>query len=238
MPLREFQEILARNLWEPVRPGEGLAPRERVLLQRITGGRGYRLTSDVRRSWCEARAVKAARLTLSVLPTELRRDLVAKWVDSGGGAGAFFSVEAEGFLAFIAERLPEASHELSLCRMEMAIVRAAAAAPSFVPPDQVTLDVSTGTLRRGRAAAVVSLTADPGALVEALERGGPAPAILERPFVVLVAPGIAGLAMPATPDAIVLWRETAVPRPVASIAGAACRAAVAGLLGVGALELV
>jgi len=95
----------------------------------------FRFYASVQRSWCIARAAKAASLTLSLLPEEKRQRLLNEWVDAGAGAASFHGVEAELFLDFISQHLHNPSHELTVCRFERATLCASNGAGHFVPPD-------------------------------------------------------------------------------------------------------
>jgi hypothetical protein len=107
--------------------GEGTAPID-------PDSSGLRFTAAVRRSWCEGRAMIAARAVMALLPAAERKRLTAEYVDQGGGLAMFLPTENAAFLAFLAERLPDPSHALSLCRMDQALARARLGAETFVPP--------------------------------------------------------------------------------------------------------
>jgi len=92
---------------------------------------GFRFTATVRRSWCEGRATIAARTVLALVPEVERRRLVAEYVDAGGGLAMFFPSENAALLEFLAPRLPDPSHALSLCRMDQALARARLGAEVF-----------------------------------------------------------------------------------------------------------
>ena len=61
MNLVDYQQDLARSVMAGPGDANGV-------------DRGVAVTAEVRRSWCEARTVKAGPITLSVLPINLRRD--------------------------------------------------------------------------------------------------------------------------------------------------------------------
>ncbi|HWA63206.1 MAG TPA: hypothetical protein VG939_17645 [Caulobacteraceae bacterium] len=195
MSLAAFQEALARRVRSPAAAGGG--------------DRGLAVTAAVRRSWCEARTAKAGAITLSLLPTEARRRLIAEWVDLGGGAGAFRNLEAEAFLDFVAPRLPDPSHVLTLCRLEQALARAAVAVDFGAPP----LPRPGARVARGRWASLVRFGCEPVALIEAA-LGGPEPPPLEpRSRPVFVAPGIKGRLRPAIGPEAALWATLKEPQP-------------------------
>ena len=82
------------------------------------GSQGFRFSTSVRRSWCEGRAMVAARTVLKLVPEPERRRLVAEYVDAGGGLEMFLPAENEAFPRFLEPRLLDPSHPLSLCRMD------------------------------------------------------------------------------------------------------------------------
>lgn len=191
---------------------------------------GLAATAKVRRSWCEARAAKAARLTLSMLHSELRADLIAGWVDQGGGAAAFHTLEAETFLPFIARRLTNPSHALAVCRLDAALARATAARAGFAPAaDQ------SGRLGRGDGASLVMLTAQPEWLLSAVLGQASAPPLTRQRFPVLAAPGITGLLRPASSGEVVLWRRLAQPAARSALGGGA---GIDRLLSEGVLDIL
>jgi hypothetical protein len=84
---------------------------------------GFHFTAADRRSWREGRTMLAARAALKLLPEEERRRLVAEYSNQDGEESSP-PVESEAFLTFLACRLPDPSHALSLCRMDLALTRA------------------------------------------------------------------------------------------------------------------
>jgi hypothetical protein len=144
---------------------------------------------------------------LSVLSPAQRRQLVGEWVDRGGGTNSFFAAEADAFLDFLAPRLPNPSHALSLCRFEQAALRVEQVAARFVPPAAAPLDDETRRLRTGRQAALVAFYAEPDQLLAALDGNAPLPPVSETMFPVLVAPGLSGLARPAEITEAALWQS-------------------------------
>jgi len=120
--LAEFQSRLGRSLM-----GEGICPIDPETT-------GFHFTATVRRSWCEGRTMIAARAVLTLVPDTERRRLVAEYVDAGGSLAMFSPTENAAFLEFLAPRLPDPSHGLSLCRMDQAMTRARSGSETFVPP--------------------------------------------------------------------------------------------------------
>ena len=239
MPLLELQGALLAALHAA--PGTAEAPAdlpltedERRYLERLSASRGFAFTAEVRRSWCEMRATRAAGLTLAALGGDRRRRLVAEWLDGGGGASSFFASEAEDFLEFIAARLPEPSHALSLCRFEQAVHRAAAAAAVFVHPPRWRADAA---VRRGAGAALVEFHADPAGVLWSAEEGTPLPPMGDRSDL-LFAPGLPDLCRPASASERRLWNACAAPSTIQELAAAGhAEEQVDDWLAVGALEL-
>lgn len=164
---------------------------------------GFRFTLSVRRSWCEGRAIMAARTVMTVLPDEERARLVSEYVDAGGGLAWFLAAESERLLAFLAQRLPEPSHALTLCRMAQAMAQAKAGAEGFVPVQRTE---SGRMVDRGPHASLVWFHADPAQVLAAL-RGAPLPPIGRPQEAVLFAPGLPGLFRVATAAEAALWER-------------------------------
>ena len=166
--LAAFQSGLCRAL-----RGENTSPVD-------PGSQGFRFTTSVRRSWCEGRAMVAARTVLRLVPEPERCRLVAEYVDVGGGLEMFLPAENEAFLRFLEPRLPDPSHPLSLCRMERALTRARVGAETFGsqerPGDLWHSDPHR--IERGPYATLVWFHADPEAVVKALH-GAPSPPVGE-----------------------------------------------------------
>lgn len=162
---------------------------------------GFRFTAKVRRSWCKGRAITAAREVLTMLTDTDRRRLLDEYVDRGGGLAFFLPAESEAFLAFLAPRLPDPSHALSLCRMDQALALARAGVATFVPPRE---GVPGGRVKPGRHAALVWFYADPSAILRALQSGSPPP-VGAPDHAVLVGPGLPNLFRMATEEEAALW---------------------------------
>src|SRR5262249_24321541 len=190
--LLDFQRALGRLVRAPAgaNPADDVdfAPDERARFDRLAGSEGLRFTAEIQRSWCIGRAAKGARLTLANLPAVERQPLLDGWVNQGGGTASFFASEADAFLDFIAARLPNPSHTLTLCRLEQATLRASQSARRFAPPDMSWLNTATGALCRGRHAMLVS-----------------------TPVAVLFAPGLDGLFREATDAEVELWERLSSP---------------------------
>ncbi|HET8997531.1 MAG TPA: hypothetical protein VFN42_12760 [Acetobacteraceae bacterium] len=243
MTLAAFQAALGHL----VRSGESggwdqpaLSANERVLLHDVAESAGLRLTAAIQRSWCEGRAAKAARLTLAMLPPAERRGLVEAWVAAGGGTNSFHATETERFCAFIAERLADPSHALTVCRLEQATMRAALASETYVP---VRCDAEPDpdcALVAGRGAGLVPFFASPAEVLGAL-RGGVWPACGPVQAWLLFAPGLDGLARPASEAETLLWfrltRAVAAGETVKTLVAAGFEPAlIRAFLGIGAAE--
>lgn len=145
----------------------------------------------------------AARPVLTVMPDVQKGRLISDYVDQGGGLALFLGAESEAFLAFLAPRLPDPSHALTICRMSQALARAQAGVSMFVPPRQ---PLRAGPVGRSRHAALVWFHADPGAVMMAL-RGGKLPPVGPPDHAVLFAPGLPNLFRTATEAEAALWAE-------------------------------
>jgi hypothetical protein len=163
---------------------------------------GFRFTGEVRRSWCELRTFSAARAILTLVPVGERRRLIAEYVDGGGGLAAFPATEQETLLAFLATRLPDPSHPLTISRMQIALARAQSAAASFVPLKPTT---AQNCLAMAPHADLVWCHADPNAIMSALD-GGPVPPVGLPDHPVFFAPGVPGFVRAATADEAALCR--------------------------------
>jgi len=210
-----FQSALGRA----VRTGTGarlddldLSQTEQTQLRRIFNSGGFRATRHVQRSWCEGRAVRGATLTLSALPYTSRRELVAEWVDLGGGTNSFLAAEALAFLEFIARRVPLPSHALMLCRFEMAVLRAQEAQEHFVAPDEAWLH-DRSRVKAGRHANLVVFFSKPDEMIAAIERDE-VPRPVEDAIPLLIGPGLTGLVKSADDADVALWQSLREPTTV------------------------
>jgi hypothetical protein len=169
---------------------------------------GFRFTMSVRRSWCESRSTMAARSVLKLLPQGERQGLVGEYVDQGGGLAWFQSTESERFLSFLAPRLPDPSHALTICRMSQALSRARLGTASFHVTSQLA---RAGPVVRGAHAALVWFYAEPGAVISALE-GGRIPPLGSPHCALLFAPGMRDLFRIATGEEAALWASLAIAK--------------------------
>jgi hypothetical protein len=240
MPLQELQAALAEGVRR--RPDavaeiawpERLGAPERHYLARVILSPGMAFTREVRRSWCEMRATRAARLTVALLPRELRARVVQEWLERGGGASSFFASEAQDFLEFLAPWLPAPSHVLSVCRFEQALYKVSAAATVFEAP---RLPGRIPGVRHGTAASLVTFLAEPACVLSAAELGAALPSPTPEASHLLFAPGLPCLcSVPSAAD-VALWESCG-----AGVSTRELRAAghpeerVRALLSVGALQ--
>ena len=214
MSLLEFQTALGRALCTPSRRSEmlrnDLTGVDGYGIAHIIASPGFQFTVKVRQSWNAARARNGARLTLSILPPEERKRFLNEWVEAGGGTAYFFGAEADSFLEFIAKRLPDPSHSLSICRLEQATLRASEGSRCFTAPDLSRLDDQDCVVRRGRYAALVPFYAQPSLLMAAL-RGGPVPGTSPSAVCMLFGPAFEGLSREASDAEVRLWNRLKQP---------------------------
>jgi hypothetical protein len=221
MALLEYQTSLAQL----VRAFKGDDPPKHVPL--TAGERGYlsdlavnpafHFTVKVQRSWCAGRAAKAAYLTLSILPPGKRHLLLEEWVDSGGGTHSFIGAESGAFLDFIANRLLEPSHELTICRMEQATLRSSEGALRFLRPEPSRLDHPGCLLRRGRYAGVVHFHGEPEQVLNALMKREQHPAISSPITTLLFGPGFDRLYTKASVGDLALYDRLQSPASVGKL---------------------
>lgn len=171
---------------------------------------GFRFTVEVRRSWCTARCTKAAWLTLSVLGPAQRESLISSWVNGGGGTASFVASESDAFLNFIAAHLIDPSHELTICRMEQATLRASEGARNFVPRLVSEMEDSDCELSTSPYASIVQFYAEPRLVLSALDGGG-FPTLSKEPISVLFAPGLELLSRFATNEEVRLLAHLSGP---------------------------
>jgi hypothetical protein len=247
MPLLEYQMVLGRCLRaagaDPLaslaeQHGIGLGRAEFAELRDLVHSSGFRFTQRGQRSWCEGRTAEMAQLTLSILSTEQRRQLVNGWVDAGGGAAFDPASEAEAFLEFVAGRLADPSHAMTICRMEQAVYRASEAALRFTPPDVSVLDHPKAMLCAGKGATLVRFYVEPDRLFGAIEAKEPLPPLSDRCFPVLFAPGLPTLFRAANNEETAVWEKLAGPIAVRLLPrDSYLRSAIDGLFRIGAMDL-
>jgi hypothetical protein len=245
MPLLEHQMALGRCLRAP--GADPLAALREVgldcagfaELNDLVDSPGFRFTRRGQRSWCEGRTADMAQLTLSILSTEQRRQLVNKWVDAGGGAAFDPASEAEAFLEFVASHLNDPSHAMTLCRMEQAVYRTSEAALRFRRPDPFLLDDPHAVVCASKGAAVVRFFAEPQRLFAAMEAKAPLPPLSDKYFLVLFAPGLPTLFRAANNEEAAIWEKLAHPIALRQLLGNGFnKRAIEALFRIGAVDPV
>ena len=219
MALIHFQAALGQMVQhaEPPRrpPADDLSSDEHASLVHLARSAGLRVTAAIQRSWCEGRAAKTARVTLSALPVEERRHLLERWVNAGGGKASFFEAEAKPFLAWIAQQLPVDSPARVVCEIERATICASEGVGHFTPPPPPASDAAH-LLRRGQYASLVRVAAETA---------------------VLFAPGLDGLCRPATDAEASLWQRLAATASLREWFGDPSRVEmIKGLVAIGAVD--
>jgi hypothetical protein len=204
------QLVRASNGGDPL-GSESLTECERSYLSALAENPAFGFTVKVQRSWCTGRAAKAAYLTLSILPAEMRDSLLTEWVDSGGGTQSFTGAESEAFLEFIAGHLQEPSHELTICRMELAALKAEEGVQRFERPALVRIHNSNCRLRRGRYSSVVHFYGEPQQILNALFRGEPCPPVSTEITSVIFGPGFDRLYKTASAGETALYERLGSP---------------------------
>lgn len=217
----------------------GLDRAELAELTYLVHSPGFRFTRRGQRSWCEGRAGEMAQLTLSILSADKRQQLVNEWVDAGGGTAFDPATEAEAFLEFIAVRLTDRSHAMTVCRMEQAAYRAGEAALRFRRRDPSHLDHRDAVLCAGKGAALVRFFTEPHRLFAAIEAKAPLPPLSDKCFLVLFAPGLPTLLRAANHEEAAIWEKLARPTAMRLLSGdPVTRSAVTALFTSGALDIV
>ncbi len=242
MALHDFQTTMGRLMRVP--DGSDalrhaiLTPAERGYFSAIVKTPGFLFTMKVQRSWCAGRAAKAAFLTLSILPDETRRLLLNEWTSLGGGTRSFVGAESAAFLEFISRRLPDPSHEFTVCMLELAALRASEGARHFERPDPFGLEARCCQLQRGRYAGLVRFHTEPQQLLSTLSKREPLPPISRNATTTLLfGPGIDRLHRTASRNEVMVYEKLASPMPAAALFGEGFgRDSIQNLLEDGVLE--
>lgn len=241
MALRDFQNAIGHM----IRVSGGSDPfgqarltaDERGYLATLKENSGFRFTVKVQRSWCAGRAAKAAFLTLSILPEETRRLLLNQWTSSGGGTRSFVGAESAAFLEFIAGHLTDPSHELTVCMLELAALRAGEGARHFERPSPLGLDSQQCRLQRSPYAGLVRFHAQPQQVLDALIGKEPLPPISPQATAFLFGPGLDRLHRVASRADVRVYEKLASPMPAAALFGEGCsRGSIRDLLEGGVVE--
>jgi hypothetical protein len=243
MALLDFQTSLVRLVRAP-NGSDSLQPvsltaDERGYLSDLTEDPAFRFTVKVQRSWCAGRAAKAAYLTLSILPGEVRDQLLEEWVSCGGGTHSFVGRESTAFLEFIASHLVEPSHELTICRMELAALRSSEGSLRFKRPNLSRIDRRDCFVRRGHYAEVVHFYGEPERVLNALAKRKEYPAISSEITTLIFGPGFDRLYTRATSNELALYDRLASPAAAIALSGEGfARETVQKLLNGGVIEYV
>ncbi len=152
--------------------------------------------------------MNAGLLALSTLQGEERRRLLGAWVNSGRGTPII--PRADSLVDFIAERLPDPSPELALCRVEQLTLRAAYRAKAFKAPETALLNQDS-IVCRARHAGVVMFPGGSELVLKRLLPLYPLPSRLPKATPLLVAPGMQPLLRVASEAECETW--TSLPRP-------------------------
>ena len=216
MGLIDFQTVLGRMLREQNGDdhlrGLSLEESEGRYLENLRDTAEFRFYASVQRSWCIARATKAAHLTLSLLLPEERERLLDEWVDSGAGAQSFWAVEAESFLSFIGKHLSDRPREFIVCQFERATLRASNGVNIFVAPDPASLQRTDCYLRRGSYAALVRFETDPDP-----NSNAPLANLFSAGLIVMFSPGLPQLWHEPSVQEVSLWGALNSPTPVRTL---------------------
>jgi hypothetical protein len=197
--------------------GVSLEAGESRYLENLRDTAEFRFYASVQRSWCIARATKAAHLTLSMLPPEERERLLDEWVDSGSGAQSFFGVEAESFLDFIGGQLSDRSREFTICQFERATLRASNGANVFVAPDPALLHEPNSRLHRGSFAALVRFETDRDQLPNSSPKQAPLADLFSAGLILMFSPGLPQLWHEPSPAEVEIWGSLNSSTPVRTL---------------------
>lgn len=209
---------------------------ERACLDALPHNAGFQFTAAVQRSRRARRPVNAGLLALSILPDEVRRDLLAEWITSGAGTSSFFATQGDTLLDFIAKQLPDPSPELAVCRFEQFTLRANSEVASFKPPDRARLGPRS-LVRRGLHAGMVHFNGEPQLILKSLLERTPLPPFSPQVTALLVAPGLQPLCRIASPHENELWTRLTEPTSAATLVQVGCpRTVIQTMLQAGALE--
>jgi hypothetical protein len=221
MGLIDFQTVLGRMLREQNRDdhlrGVSLEEGESQYLENLRDTAELRFYASVQRSWCIARATKAAHLTLSLLPQKERERLLDEWVNSGAGAQSFYAVEAESFLDFIGKYLSDRPREFTVCQFERATLRASNGADGFVAPDPAALQSTHTCVRRGNHASLVRFEANRDQLQNSVRKQEPLAELFSAGLIVMFSPGLPQLWQEPSPEEVDLWEALDHPTPVRTL---------------------
>jgi hypothetical protein len=164
------------------------------------------------------RVAKAAFLTLSILPDETRRLLLKEWTSvSEGTRWSVGGAESAAFLEFISRHLGDPSHELTVCALELAALKASEGARDFERPDPSELDSQQCLLQRGHYAGLVRFHAPPQQLIDALIKKEPLPPVSSNATTLLFGPGLSRLYRTALRSEVIVYEKLAAPTLATSL---------------------
>ncbi len=221
MALLDFQTALGRLV--RVQNGKGpldglhLDTRDSLYLEGLQETAGFLFCRSIQRSWCVGRAAKSAHLTLSFLPDHERQTLLDEWIDSGAGTRSFYDSEAGSFLEFISHRLANPSHQLSVCQLEQATLRAGEGMNSVIAADAARLSDDDCMLRRGRYAGLVEFYGDPHLVLESLQKHEPLPPLSSEITILLFGPGVEQLCYVPSAGQVALWHQLETAQSVRTL---------------------
>jgi hypothetical protein len=139
--------------------------------------------------------------------------MLEQWVNAGGGRSSFIESEADRFLDFVADHLPDPSHELTICRMEQGLLCARRGADSFDTRSSLEMNRADCAVCRGRNASVVVFHAEPSVLLSALGKK-PLPPLSPYMVSVAFAPGLDRFFRIATAEEVKIWERLGKPASV------------------------
>jgi len=211
MSLAAMQAALGARIRNIDSDLQDLTTNELARIDRIVASPGFQLTANIQRSWCESRAATVARQTLAAVSPDVREQMLHEWTAQGGGTSSFVESEADAFLEFIARRLPEPSHVLTLCRLEQAAYRAASMADACAPIPRSALARSKTLIKRSAHATLVPFYVEPARLFDALQDNAAIARDAAPVCHLLFAPGIPGVVRRASENEIALWFALTAP---------------------------
>jgi len=186
-----------------------LTDSERNCLARCQGSPGLRLTSTIGRSWRAASLRRTARLTLGALPEPARTVLLDDWLDRSHTGSFYYASEAVAFLSHVVEQTSGIGNLIA--RFELAAHQSLAAQGAGIPRLKAPDFQGEETLVHHPAADLMEFWVPPREILAAASRGEPLPRRIEGRYLVLVAPGIEGLARMATEAEALIWEASAAP---------------------------
>lgn len=242
--LSEFQTAMGRLIRAPA---WGDAPLERFadlgLSEAETAQIAAALTKpsvafqvNIQRSWARYKSGEGAAFTLSCLSAAQRASLIEGWVELGGGTDLLIMREGHAFLDYIAEHLPNPSHELSICRMEQAIHLANGGAVSFTPL-AVDAALAAPLLTKHPEATLVDFHTDPNALLECTQQQRPLPPVGAHTASWLIAPGVPGLVQFANIEQIRAMRRLTQPTSPQALLQLVSQQTLGELCAIGAIAI-